>query len=287
MKYLIRLFSDALRLSRINNLIIVALTQYFAAIFLISDYTTVEILSDIRFFGVVLSTVILSASGYFINDYYDIKIDLVNKPKKVIVGKNIKRRYVMVAHLIFNGIGVLLSTWISLWIGLVSIVSAFLLWLYSNRLKRLPLVGNLVVAALTGATLLLLNLYFDQHNILVYTYAFLAFGINLIREIVKDCEDLKGDASFGARSLVVVLGIRRTKWVLYFVVGLYALALYFFILAIKDYLLTIYFCLMTIPFIYFCYLLYKADTTAHFGILSQFCKWLIIAGILSMITLRF
>ncbi|MFY0626462.1 MAG: geranylgeranylglycerol-phosphate geranylgeranyltransferase [Reichenbachiella sp.] len=284
----LRLFFNALKLSRVNNLVIIIITQYFSAYFLIEKNSSVlEIVNDFNFFIMVLSTVIISASGYYINDYYDVKIDLINKPHKVIVGNKIKRRQVMLAHLAFNSVGILLGLVVSYWIGLVNLVAAFLLWLYSNQLKRLPFVGNFVVALLTGATLLTIGIYFRSSDLLLFMYAFFAFGINLIREVIKDIEDVHGDASFGSKSLPVLFGIRKTKWVLYFLIVVYIGAMIFIMGTVNYTILNYYFMLLTLPFTHFTYLLSKADTKKHFSFLSKYCKWIILAGISSMILLKF
>lgn len=288
MKQYLQLLIDALKLSRVNNLVIVLLTQYCVALFLILGTQRYhELITDVRFFVMAISTLIIAASGYYINDYYDIKIDLINKPEKVIVGTKIKRRQVMIAHVAFNAIGILLGAWVSPWIGLINFVAVFILWFYSNTLKRMPFVGNLAVAILTGTTIAMLNIYFKSNSLLVYTYAFFAFGINLIRELIKDVEDMQGDATFGSRSLPVLFGIRRTKWLLYLLIVGFLAALMIFLGAVRNQILTYYFMALGVPFAYFIYCLIKADSKKHFTFLSKYCKWLILVGILSIGIIKF
>lgn len=281
-RYHIQLLVDALKLSRVNNLIIIFLTQYLGAFFL-TNQGYMNILLDVRFFVLVVSTVMIAAAGYYINDYYDIKIDLINKPKKVIVGKSIKRRPVMFAHTTMNAIGILLGAWVSLWIGFVNLIIAVLLWWYSNQLKRLPLAGNVLVALMTSATLLILSVYYQKPNPLLYIYAFFAFGITLVRELVKDIEDMEGDASHGGNTLPVAIGMRHTKYFLFALIVLFVCSLAYFLVEINNQLLNYYFSILLIPFCYFIYLLYIADTKRHFSQLSAFSKWIIIAGIFSMV----
>lgn len=284
----IQLLLDALRLSRFNNLIIIFITQYAGAICLLNaDQSLWYVIGDLWFFSMVLSTVIIAAAGYYINDYYDIKIDLINKPDRVIVGNTIKRRPVMIAHTTLNAIGILMGALVSLWIGAVNLVCAFLLWLYSNQLKRMPLIGNFVVAALTGSTLLVLLVYYQTFDLLTMVYAIFAFGITLIREIIKDIEDMEGDANYDGRTLPVIWGMRRTKWFLFFILVPFVSCLVVFLLKVQNQYLLYYFGFLTLPFFHFLYLLAQADTKKHFAFLSSYCKWLIIAGILSMVILKF
>ncbi|MFY0651151.1 MAG: geranylgeranylglycerol-phosphate geranylgeranyltransferase [Cyclobacteriaceae bacterium] len=276
-------FLEVLKLSRVPNLVIIVFTQYLAALFLTEyDASRWLILFDVRLFLIVLSTVLIAAAGYYINDYYDIKIDMINKPEKVIVGNKLDRRPVLIWHLIFNGIGIILGTYVSIWIGLVNLLASFLLWIYSNQLKRLPLIGNVSVAFLTGLSLLVLALYYRSSEFLIFIYAFFAFGITLIREIIKDMEDMKGDEAFGCKSLPIVLGIRKTKWILYVLILGFTLSLFYFATQMRSITMTGYFLLLLIPSIFLIYKLINADTKHHFYELSQYCKWLMVGGVLSM-----
>jgi hypothetical protein len=133
--------------------VIIACTQYFTAFFLMKQGKLV--FGDLKFFLLSVSTVMIAAAGYIINDYYDIKIDFINKTDRVVIGKSITRRYAILFHTILSGLGILIGAYVSLWIGAVNVISVFLLWLYSNLLKRLPFVGNLSVAFLTALALVL------------------------------------------------------------------------------------------------------------------------------------
>ena len=161
--------------------------------------------------------------------------------------------------------------------------AAFLLWLYSNQLKRLPLVGNLVIAALSGLAVWTVSLHFPQNHLLVYTYAIFAFAISLLREIVKDMEDMQGDESFGCKTLPILLGIRYTKFFLYFLSALFIFLLFFMAGLIGNQTLINYFLILVIPITYFIFRLVYADTKKEFTYLSAYCKVLMLSGILSML----
>ncbi len=275
---------NLLRVIRWPNLLIIALTQYLTAIFLVGDLPQWKFfITDWRLFLLCLSTVLIAAAGYIINDYYDIKIDYINKPDKVVIGKIIKRRVAMVIHLTLSSIGFLLGVAVSMWVGLVNLVAIFLLWLYSNQLKRLPLVGNLVVAILTAASVLIVALRYQQNNLYVYMYAIFAFTITLLREIIKDMEDLKGDSDFGCKTLPIIWGIRRTKYLLYLIVAVFIVSIIYFLQKLAIEYLYFYMAVFLIPMIFFIYRLIGADSKRNFSYLSNFCKLLMIFGILSMV----
>lgn len=266
------------RLTRIWNLLIIALAQYLTAGFLI-DFSTIL---DPKLFILSVSTVMIAAGGYIINDYYDIKIDLINKPERVVIGKSITRRYAILFHTLLSFGGVVLGFILSWKIAAVNFACATVLWWYSNRLKRQPFVGNFVVALLTGIAIWLVDSLYKTGHMLIICYAIFAFFITLIREIIKDMEDLKGDETFGCQTLPIVLGIRKTKYIIYGILALFLLTVMminFFIeyLPVQFFLLFLF-----VPMLWFVVRLISADTKKDFTWLSGFCKIILLLGILSM-----
>jgi 4-hydroxybenzoate polyprenyltransferase len=267
-----------LKLTRFGNLIIIALSQYFTAGFLIG----MDTLNDLPLFLLSLSTIAIAAGGYIINDYYDVKIDYINKPDRVVIGKNITRRYAILFHVVLSTFGIVVGLYLSWKIGAVNVVSVFLLWLYSNSLKRLPFIGNLTVAFLTGLSVYLIELYYKSGNSLVAIYALFAFFMTLIREIIKDMEDLKGDNSFGCKTLPIVWGIRKTKILIYVLLTVFAgivimMNQLYRALPFKYHLIFLF-----VPLLWLLYRLIRADMKKDFTRLSIFCKVIMMLGILSM-----
>ena len=270
--------ASLLKLTRFGNLIIIGLAQYFTAGFLVGVHT----LDDIRLFLLSTSTVLIAAAGYVINDYYDVKIDYINKPERVVIGKSITRRYAILFHGALSGLGILLGLYVSWRIAALNIVSVFLLWFYSNNLKRLPFVGNFTVALLTGLSIWIVDVLYRTGSSLIVIYAVFAFFITLVREIIKDMEDLKGDDTFGCRTLPIIWGIRRTKLVIYFVLSLFSITVLVLNHFYKVLPLEYYFIFLFIPLFWMVYRLIRADTKRDFTILSAFCKVIMLLGILSM-----
>lgn len=277
-KSLVSYLPSLLKLTRFGNLIIIGLAQYFTAGFLIGE----ETIRDFSLFILSASTVLIAAGGYVINDYYDVKIDYINKPDRVVIGKSITRRYAILFHVLLSGAGIFLGFLLSWRLLAVNILSVFLLWLYSNNLKRLPFIGNLTVAFLTGLSIWILEIHYHTHNPLILIYASFAFSMTLVREIIKDMEDLKGDNTFGCRTLPIVWGLRRTKFVIYAILGVFSITVFvlnefYEALPIKYYLLFLF-----VPLLWLLYRLIRADTTKDFAWLSAFCKVIMLLGILSM-----
>lgn len=266
------------RLTRVWNLLIIALAQYFTAAFLIDIKTVL----DPRLFVLSVSTIAIAAAGYVINDYYDIKIDLINKPQRVVIGKSITRRYAILFHTLLSLFGVFLGLLLSWKIAAVNFASASVLWWYSNNLKRQPFIGNLVVALLTGVAIWLVDSLYKTGHMVIVTYALFAFFMTLIREIIKDMEDLKGDHSFGCQTLPIVWGMRKTKYFIYGILATFGATVlllnYYFANVPLSYLLLV----LYVPLLWFLVRLVLADTKKDYTWLSAFCKIILLLGIFSM-----
>ena len=230
------------KLARPVNLLIIAVTmaalRYLLMKPLLAEGGIKLIINHFDFLLLIVSTIMIAGAGNIINDYFDIKPDRVNKRHKLIVGKFIKRREAMAAHVIFSTLGFFIALYLAykyhiLWIVAFHIIAITLLWLYSASFKKSFLFGNIIVAFLT-ACIPLLVISFDIPAIVkadgfsfpylkaplgnflevIYisvTYAGFAFLLNLIREIQKDMADIKGDREIEARTMPIVLGIKNTK----------------------------------------------------------------------------
>lgn len=273
-----------LRLVRYKNLIIVALTQLMVRLWLVgpkNEWST--ILTDPDLYLIILSTLLIAAAGYIINDYFDIKIDIVNKPQRVIIGRYLKRRMAIGTHQLLNILGVLCGLLVSYKVALVNIFSVSLLWLYSERYKRQMLIGNVVVSLLTSLALIILSMHYQENRNLVFIYSVFAFFISLIREIVKDIEDIRGDSAHGCRTLPIVLGIRGTKQVLYGLILVFGVILLVWGQYLNNPFLAWAFGLLIVPLGYLTYKLRIAHKRADFKAISSLCKIIMLLGLLTMV----
>lgn len=277
-------FLGFLLASRIPNLLIIASTQYLTLIYLVADFHNKKsVLTSFGFFLLVTSTLMIAAAGYIINDYYDQKIDMINRPDKVIIGTLFRRRLAMASHVALSMTGIFLGFFIKIEIGVIHIFSTFSLWYYSNSLRRLPIIGNLIVAFMSGLSLLMVPVYLGKNEPLVYIYGIFAMTIILIREVIKDIEDVKGDATFGCQSVPVVWGIRGAKVFIYFIIIGGGLFLISFLVLIKNWHVRYYFMALLPIFIWFVYKLAKADRKIEYEELRSFTNLIIFTGLLSML----
>jgi 4-hydroxybenzoate polyprenyltransferase len=272
-----------LRLIRVQNLLIVVLTQFLARIFLVGPREQwIRIIVDPTIWLLSFSTVCIAAAGYIINDYFDIKIDLINKPDRVVIGRYLKRRVAMGAHQVLNLIGCLIGLYLSKWVFLADVVSVSLLWFYSAQFKRQPVIGNVVISLLTALSLIVLAVYYRQNADMLLIYALFSFGISLVREIIKDMQDIRGDARFGCRTLPIVWGLRRTKYLLYVLIGSFIVTMFLIADSLGNRHLGYIFLFLLLPITWLTYRLVFADTRRDFGYLSNLCKLIMLLGVISM-----
>lgn len=268
-----------LRIARFWNLLIIAIAQYFTVAFLVDP----KLVYDWHLVALSASTILIAAGGYIINDYYDVKIDLINKPERVVVGRGISRRYAILLHTLLSAAGILLGLVLNWKIGAVNFFSVFMLWWYSNMLKRMPFVGNLVVAFLTGGSIAITWLLYPlagKTNILIY--AMFAFFVTLVREIIKDMEDLKGDNTFGCKTLPIVWGLRKTKNAIYFLTVAFVSSVFIIDALVEQLPMTYFAVFLFAPVAWLVIRLVRADTKKDFYRLSVLCKVIMLFGVFSM-----
>jgi 4-hydroxybenzoate polyprenyltransferase len=316
--YTIRLLGAFFRLVRWPNLVFITLTQFLFYYFILlpgfrSGFPGVNlnILQPPLFYLLSLSSVLIAAAGYIINDYFDLNIDRVNKPDKLVVDKIIKRRSTILWHWILSGLGVVLGFYVSwkvhnLIVGLANLGCVVLLWFYSTTFKRKLLIGNVIISLLTAWVILVLYICefrFSElqdatwHRVLTrlfkfaILYAGFAFIISLIREVVKDIEDMEGDTRYGCRTMPIVWGVNTAKvfaatWLVVLIGSL--IVIQFYVLQYRRGFLVLYcILLLIVPLLWILRKLYEARTIADYHSLSSYIKGVMLAGILSMIFIEF
>lgn len=300
-----------LSLIRFPNLVIVALTQYllYYRVLLppLKELGIERTLDDHAFSVFVLITVLITAGGYIINDLLDHSIDVVNKPQKTIIEREIDASTAYWLYFSLNLLGYILALYLAFiveylpWLFLYP-AAVTGLYLYSHTLKKRPLWGNLLVAfycAAVAAVLLLaeregFQLLFDQSpaaarriSALFLWYVTFAFLATLYRELIKDLEDEPGDRGQGLRTAPIAWGQERARTVT-LVIGL--LLLLFIVLwsagFLADFRMAFWLVLgagVTFPLLYTLFRLRRADSAPQFHHLSQVTKWIMLAGILLLL----
>ena len=307
-----RLATAFLRLIRLPNLFFIALAQvlfYFCIYYPL--YRDVLPGKDLlHFLFLVLASMFIAAAGYIINDYFDINIDEINKPQKMVVDKVIHRRWAIAWHFIFSFTGIILTALavpiLEKWYLIVANIACIaLLWFYSTNFKKSLLIGNIVISLLTAWSILII--FFSKLSAgdafapgnhsqpkffrLAFLYAGFAFICSLIREAIKDIEDIKGDERYGSRSMPIAWGINASKvyidvWMIVLIIILLTLQVY--ILQFRWWGLVAYALVLIITPLFLIFRkLFKASSTEDYHTLSNWIKGVMFTGILSMIFFYF
>ncbi|WP_347174326.1 geranylgeranylglycerol-phosphate geranylgeranyltransferase [Polaribacter uvawellassae] len=302
-----------LKLIRFPNLLMVLLTMVLTKYAIINSFTSA--ISDVQFILLTISILCITASGYIINDVFDVEADKINKPNKVFVGTTISKKNALLFYSVLSILGLTLGVYAAYLKGTISysiffIGTIILLYWYSKSLKRIAIIGNIVTAFLVALTIFIVFVFEVKNantasNILeaianffasisvtiaVFVYIIFAFFMTLIREIIKDIEDIKGDYALKMKTLPILIGINRTKNV---VLVISSVVFLFMLLLLKEELLHIPLLLwytilfIILPFVWFLYKLFSAKTARDFLLLSKLVKVIMFFGILSMVLLKF
>ncbi len=278
------------RLSRPLN-VLITLVAYCLGAFLANE-KEISFFREIEFWYGMIALTVISATGYWVNDAFDFKIDRVNKPKRVIVNAHLSVKKVLtgyfVAVILVLGGSFLLQNISLFFINLSAVV---LLFGYAAWLKRTTVVGNLVIAALTGLVIYYAGMIYGFTPALIWTVIF-AFEVTFLREVVKDIEDIEGDLKFRLNTLPIRAGISITKQVLYISVIIFILSCYGPLVMgamvgaeIQWIYLGLSITLVQVPALLILWQLYRASNNGQFRLISTYLKALIILGMLSLLFL--
>lgn len=269
-------------LIRWKNLALLALNLGIVKVFILFRNENLAIDFSFKFIVVFFSILLITAAGYVINDYYDIEIDQINKPQKVIVGNILPKNQVLFIYLFLNLLAIFLVKNERIWLIISFLSVIFSLWLYSYILKGLPIVGNIMVAILSALPLIIIAYFFEYSYKIILIYSFFAFGISLIREIVKDMEDFEGDKTLGLKTIPILIGIEKSKLAAKLFLVVFILIFVYLIYSISSNY--IYFIAIFCPLFLWVFIrLQKAKIKSDFTYLSNFLKFIMLFGVISMI----
>lgn len=297
-----------LNLIRWKNLLIIALVQVLIKYALFEPFNIDITLDGFGFSLLVISTLCIAAAGNIINDIYDIDTDLINKPNKVIISKSISEPKAFNLFLLLTILGVCIGFYLSNLINktgfsAIFIFSSALLYVYSTSLKQTILIGNIIVSVLIAMSIIIVGLFDllpaitpeNQHTQLtmfkiLLNYALFAFMINLMREIIKDIEDIEGDTKAVMRTLPIVTGKNRTTKVLFGLSFIPLIAVVYYVVTyLFNYQIAVgYFLLFIIaPLLYFTIKIFSAKTTKELHHLSNVLKLIMLFGVLSLLLYKY
>ena len=258
---------------RIHNIFLLVFAQYLTSIFILSSSESWKIIFDKNLFLVILCSTICIVSGFIINDYYDTKKDSINTPIKFKLGESINDKTKLLLYFFLNLLVVLVSSLISIRAILFFSIYIFFIWFYSHKLRKLVFIGNLFYSILTITPFFAILLYFKKIEFIIIAYALFLFFMLLLKDIVKDMKNLKGDFSANYKTIPVVFGesFAKTLISLLCIINIFLILNLF--LNFNSGLMYFYYFLALAVMIYFMFKLYFSKSTAQYLFLHNMLRF--------------
>lgn len=277
------------------NILVIAIAQYLAALFILGpkDVSKWDILLDQKLFLLVWASTFAIASGYIINNFYDSEKDLINRPNKSLLDRLVSQKTKLYVYFVMNFIAAALGLLVSWRVALFYSFYIFLLWFYSHKLKKYPLIGNITACIVSTYPFFGLLLYYAKpdayhyfqpgHIGLIFAHAFLLLLLLFVRELVKDLENLKGDLAANYQTIPVAYGEKYSKIAISISALLTLIPAYLLIEIYPSGYMNIYLYVLLIALLLGLRYLWKASTSREYFIIYNGLKALIVLGVFSVI----
>jgi 4-hydroxybenzoate polyprenyltransferase len=269
------------------NIPIIALAQYLSAIFILApEKRALFVLLDFNLFVLVLASSLTIASGYIINSFYDSQKDLINKPNKSKLDRLVSQKTKLQVYFGINFFVAAIAFFVSLRAVLFFSVYIFLIWFYSHKIKKYPIIGNLMAAFLAVLPFFGILLYYKNFYEVIFFHAAFLFLLLLIREMIKDLENIKGDLANGYQTIPILYGEEISKKAITVLTLLTVVPVYVLIEIYDVGYMDSYFYFSFIILIFFLLYLWKSNTKDQFLMLHNVLKFLIVAGVFCIVLIN-
>lgn len=287
-KHLLLKIVSMLSVVRGYNIAIIVLAQYLSAIFILAPEKkrALDILLDFNLFMIVLVSSLTIASGYIINNFYDSEKDLINRPNKSQLDRLVSQKTKLKVYFTVNFIVFLLSFFVSIRAVLFFSSYIFLIWFYSHKLKKMLVIGNLTAAFLAVLPFFAILLYYKTVYPQIFAHASFLFLLLLIREMIKDLENIKGDIANAYQTIPVEYGEQFSKKIITLLTVMTIIPIYFLVEVFEVGYMDIYFYVSLIVLIFFLQKLWKSDSKPDYLILHNILKLLVVAGVFCIILIN-
>ncbi|MDR7208329.1 4-hydroxybenzoate polyprenyltransferase [Flavobacterium piscis] len=281
------------------NIPIIVLAQYLSAIFILApEKRALDILFDFNLFLIVFASAITIASGYIINNFYDSQKDLINRPNKSMLDRLVSQKTKLTVYFSLNFLAVLMALIVSWRAFLFFSAYIFLIWFYSHKIKKYAIIGNLTSALLAVLPFFAILLYFYNkilfeeienhmsHFAVISSHAMFLFLLLLIREMIKDLENLKGDLANDYQTIPILYNETVSKQVITVLTFLTILPVYFLINVYDVGYMDIYFYFCFVALLFFLIYLWKSNSKEQYLLLHNVLKFLIVSGVFCIVLIN-
>ncbi|WP_166922725.1 geranylgeranylglycerol-phosphate geranylgeranyltransferase [Flavobacterium poyangense] len=281
------------------NIPIIVLAQYLSSIFILTpEKRALDILLDFHLFLIVFASAITIASGYIINNFYDSQKDLINRPNKSMLDRLVSQKTKLSVYFTLNFIAALMALIVSWRAFFFFSGYIFLIWFYSHKIKKYPIVGNLTAALLAVIPFFAILLYFYNaisfeeienhmnHFAVISAHAMFLFLLLLIREMIKDLENLKGDLANNYKTIPILYNEKVSKQIITALTFLTILPVYILINIYDVGYMDIYFYVCYIFLLFFLLYLWKSNSKEQYLVLHNVLKFLIVSGVFCIVLIN-
>ena len=269
------------------NIPIIALAQYLSAIFILApEKRALTVLLDFNLFIIVLASSLTIASGYIINNFYDSKKDLINRPNKSQLDRLVRQKTKLQFYFTVNFLVFLIAFFVSFRAVLFFSTYIFLIWFYSHKLKKISVIGNLTAAFLAVLPFFAILLYYKNLYPQIFAHATFLFLLLLIREMIKDLENIKGDIANDYQTIPVQFGEVFSKRIITLLSVTTIIPIYFLIEIFEVGYMDIYFYISMIVLIFFLQKLWKSNTQLDYLKLHNILKVLVVSGVFCIVLIN-
>jgi 4-hydroxybenzoate polyprenyltransferase len=266
------------------NIPVIVLAQYLSAIFILApEKRALSVLLDLNLFIIVFGSSLTIASGYIINNFYDSKKDLINRPNKSQLDRLVSQKTKLQVYFTLNFIVSLLAFFVSFRAVLFFSAYIFLIWFYSHKLKKYPIIGNLTASVLAVLPFFAILLYYKNLYPQIFAHATFLFLLILIREMIKDLENIKGDIANDYRTIPVLFGENYAKQIITALTISTIVPVYFLVTIYDVGYMDIYFYISLMVLIFFLNLSWKANDKLAYLKLHNTLKFLVVSGVFCII----
>ncbi|WP_028284272.1 geranylgeranylglycerol-phosphate geranylgeranyltransferase [Olleya marilimosa] len=286
-KHIFLKFFSMFSVVRGYNILVVVLAQYLASIYIFaSDKPLKNVLFDVNLLMLVLATAAVIAGGYIINNFYDSEKDLINRPNKTMLDKLVSQNTKLSFYFVLNFSAVVMASYVSFKPVLFFSFYIFAIWFYSHKLKKMPIIGNVVSSILTLTPFFVIFVYYHNFKSVVFVHATFLFLIIAIRELTKDLENIKGDLTLNYRTIPIVYGERTSKKMISVLVVATLFPVYFLITKFDIGYMYVYFYVCEVLLVIYLFLLWRSVTKTHYLWLHNILKIIIVAGVFSILLIN-
>ena len=283
-KHVLLKFFSMFSVVRGYNILILVIAQYLTSVYILAyDKPLREVVLDLNLLMLVLASAATIAAGYIINNFYDYEKDLINRPQKSMLDRLVSQNTKLSFYFVLNFVAVIMASYVSFRAVIFFSAYIFAIWLYSHKLKKMPIIGNITSAILTITPFFAVFIYYKNFETVIFVHAMFLFLIIAMRELTKDLENIKGDLALNYKTIPIVYGENTSKRMLTVLAILALIPTYLLISSFEIGSMNWFFYLSTVLLLLFLIMLWRSNNRSHYLLLHNILKFIIVAGVFSIL----